>query len=304
MGDDEDIGVVDYRATQAILDVEELALSTAHLNVDLLLYGETGAGKDSLAERIHVLSGRRGAFVPVNCAAIPEGLAESLLFGSVSGAFTGANRGRIGYIEAADQGTLYLDEIDSMPLGLQAKLLRALETRCIQRVGAPEVIPVHFRAVASAQRSLDQLIDEGLFRRDLFFRLNVLTVQLPPLRETKERILPLFEHFLHAAALQFGKPVPPMDAQVTHCLLTYSWPGNMRELKSAANRLVLGFPLLGQGGETDVASPGQLKTQLRTIERLLIRESLKRNKQSIAAASEELGLPRRTLYHRMKELDM
>jgi transcriptional regulator with PAS, ATPase and Fis domain len=288
----------------AALDIHQIAVNTASLSMDLLLCGETGTGKDTLATRIHGLSGRRGAFVGMNCAAIPEALAESQLFGVVSGAYTGVSRCREGYIEAASGGTLYLDEIDSMPLSLQAKLLRILETRGIERLGSTAFIPVDLRVIASAQRPLDELVEQGLFRRDLFFRLNVLTIQMPALRKRREQILPLFDQFTQSIARDFGRPVPTLSNGLVQVLLSHPWPGNIRELKSAAKRFVLGFPLLGADAEPVRDPETGLKTQLRVIEKMLIEDALKRHRHSLDAVVQELEIPRRTLYHRMKELGL
>ncbi|WP_447650327.1 sigma 54-interacting transcriptional regulator [Pseudomonas abietaniphila] len=289
---------------KAALDIQQIALNTASLSMDLLLCGETGTGKDTLAKRIHELSGRTGSFVGMNCAAIPESLAESQLFGVVNGAYTGVNRSREGYIEAACGGTLYLDEIDSMPLSLQAKLLRILETRGIERLGSTAFIPVDLRVIASAQRPLDELVEQGVFRRDLYFRLNVLTVQMPALRKRREQILPLFDQFTHSIAREFGRPVPVLDNGLVQVLLSHAWPGNIRELKSAAKRFVLGFPLLGADPVPHRDPETGLKTQLRVIEKMLIEDALKRHKHSLDAVVQELEIPRRTLYHRMKELGL
>lgn len=284
-------------------DIKIIAQSTSLLGVDLLLTGETGTGKDTLAQRIHTLSGRRGPFVAMNCAAIPESLAESELFGVVNGAFTGANRSRKGYIEAAQGGTLYLDEIDSMPLSLQAKLLRVLEVRTLERLGSTSVIALDICVIASAQRPLADLVEQGAFRRDLYFRLNVLTIQLPALRERRDEIIPLFSKFAKAAAQDLGCPPKPVPAELMQMLLSHPWPGNIRELKSAAKRFLLGLPPLA----TTTADPPEgrsLKAQMRVIERVLIQEALKRHGHSIDAVSQELGVPRRTLYHRIKFLDV
>ncbi|WP_438870167.1 sigma 54-interacting transcriptional regulator [Pseudomonas sp. L1(2025)] len=284
-------------------DLKVIAQSTSLLGIDLLLSGETGTGKDTLAERIHALSGRKGSFVAMNCAAIPESLAESELFGVVNGAFTGANRSRKGYIEAAQGGTLYLDEIDSMPLSLQAKLLRVLEVRAIERLGSTTTIALDICVIASAQRSLSELVEQGRFRRDLYFRLNVLTIQLPALRERREQIIPLFSKFVDAAAQGLGATHKTLCPSIIQVLLSHSWPGNIRELKSAAKRFALGFPFLGP--DTPGEQEGQtLKAQMRVIERVLIQEALKRHDHSIDAACVELGIPRRTLYHRIKCLDI
>jgi transcriptional regulator with PAS, ATPase and Fis domain len=280
-----------------------IAQSLSELGIDLLLAGETGSGKDTLAQRIHNLSGRKGGFVAMNCAAIPESLCESELFGVVSGAYTGAERSRMGYIEAAQGGTLYLDEIDSMPLVLQPKLLRVLESRVLERLGSTTPIDLDICVIASAQRPLDELVEQGTFRRDLYFRLNVLTLRLPPLRLQRERIPALFERLVEDTAEQMGLEADVVDPIMSQVLLNHDWPGNIRELKSAAKRFVLKLPLL------DDDDPGRdattaLKSQLRLIERVLIQESLKRNKHCISSVSRELDIPRRTLYHRMKALDV
>lgn len=282
-------------------NIKIIAQSTSVLGIDLLLSGETGTGKDTLAQRIHVLSERKGSFVAMNCAAIPESLAESELFGVVNGAFTGANRSRKGYIEAAQGGTLYLDEIDSMPLSLQAKLLRVLEVRAIERLGSTTVIPLDLCVIASAQSSLADLVEQGKFRRDLYFRLNVLTIQLPALRERREEILPLFSTFVASAAQDLGRSQKTLSPGLMQSPLSHSWPGNIRELKSAAKRFALGLASLGVEADEGLESHS-LKAQLRVIERILIQEALKRHGQSVDAACVELGVPRRTLYHRIKSL--
>ncbi|POP75700.1 transcriptional regulator HrpR [Pseudomonas syringae] len=280
----------------------QIAMNSALLDMDLLLCGETGTGKDTLASRIHELSSRTGPFVGMNCAAIPESLAESQLFGVVNGAFTGVCRAREGYIEASNGGTLYLDEIDSMPLSLQAKLLRVLESRGVERLGSTDFIPLDLRVIASAQRPLDELVEQGLFRRDLFFRLNVLTLQLPALRKRREQILPLFDQFTQDIAAESGRSVPTLDNGRVQILLSHDWPGNVRELKSAAKRFVLGLPLLGAEPVEARDPVTGLRMQMRVIEKMLIQDALKRHRHNFDAVLEELELPRRTLYHRMKEL--
>ncbi|CZT27623.1 transcriptional regulator HrpS [Pseudomonas cerasi] len=279
-----------------------VAESISQLGIDVLLSGETGTGKDTTARRIHNMSGRQGRFVPMNCAAIPESLAESELFGVVSGAYTGADRSRMGYIEAAQGGTLYLDEIDSMPLALQAKLLRVLETRALERLGSTSTIHLDICVIASAQASLDDAVEEGKFRRDLYFRLNVLTLKLPPLRDQPERILPLFTRFVAASAKELNVAIPDVCPLLQQVLTGHRWPGNIRELKAAAKRHVLGFPLLGADSQTEEHMACGLKFQLRAIEKALIQQALKRHRNCIDAASLELDIPRRTLYRRIKEL--
>ncbi|MCF5653443.1 sigma 54-interacting transcriptional regulator [Pseudomonas poae] len=283
-------------------DIESTLHRTAPLNIDILLLGETGTGKDTLAQRVHYLSGRRGNFVAVNCAAIPESLAESQLFGVNSGAFTGAMQSRAGFVEAAHLGTLYLDEIDSMPLSLQAKLLRVLESRGVERLGSTRFIPVDMRVIASAQHSLHAMVEQGTFRRDLFFRLNVVTIQLPALRNQRERIVPLFLQMVRQEAELFECPAPTPTAELLQQLLCQSWLGNIRELRSTAKRFVLGLPPLSPPLSKPQGNEMSLKARLQEIEKALIEESMQRNDRCVDRVAIEMGIAKRTLYHRMKQL--
>lgn len=302
---DSNLGEVETdRSIIAGSDIENTLNSTASLNIDILLLGETGTGKDTLAQRVHRLSGRKGNFVAVNCAAIPESLAESQLFGVNSGAFTGAIQSRAGFVEAAHLGTLYLDEIDSMPLNLQAKLLRVLESRGVERLGSTRFIPVDMRVIASAQQSLHQMVELGTFRRDLYFRLNVVSLELPALRHQRERIIPLFLKMLQEEAEQFKCPAPTPPAELLQQLLCHTWLGNIRELRSAAKRFVLGLPALSMPMSKPQDSEMSLKARLQQIEKALIEESLRRNDHCVDNVSVELGLAKRTLYYRMKQLEI
>ncbi len=285
-------------------DIENTLNSTASLNIDILLLGETGTGKDTLAQRVHRLSGRRGNFVAVNCAAIPESLAESQFFGVNSGAYTGAMQSRAGFVEAAHLGTLYLDEIDSMPLSLQAKLLRVLESRGVERLGSTRFIPVDMRVIASAQHSLYQMVEHGTFRRDLYFRLNVVNIQLPPLRDRRERIIPLFLEMIQQEAAQFKCNAPPPPGGLLQQLLCHPWLGNVRELRSTAKRFVLGLPPLSTSSSQLQDNQMNLKARLQHIERALIEESLCRHLYCVDTVAIELGIAKRTLYYRMKQLDI
>jgi DNA-binding NtrC family response regulator len=295
-------------------DAVRLARRVAPLAVDILLQGETGAGKDTLAREIHRVSGRPGRFVALNCAAIPESLAESELFGHEAGAFTGAIRAREGKLETADKGTLYLDEIDSMPLGTQAKLLRALQERGVERLGGSRFYRADFRVVASTKVALPQLVQEGRFRQDLYFRLNVVRIALPSLRNSEDRILPLFERFTCEAAEKHALQTPTLTASLRSMLLHHTWPGNVRELANAAERHVLGLPPLDddlsglvpidQLGATLTVETrgGTLRDRLRAYEREVIVTTLKANEGSVAKASTELQVPLNTLYYRIKTL--
>ena len=285
------------------VDIENTLNTTAALNVDILLLGETGTGKDTLAQRIHRLSGRRGNFVAVNCAAIPESLAESQLFGVNSGAYTGAVQSRAGFIETAHLGTLYLDEIDSMPLSLQAKLLRVLESRGVERLGSTRFIPVDMRVIASAQHALHDMVEQGTFRRDLYFRLNVVNIHLPALRDRRERIIPLFLSMIEQEAEHFRLAAPsPPGKQLLQQLLCHPWKGNVRELRSTAKRFVLGLPPLSAAVINRHDLEMNLKTRLQQMEKSLIEESLRQHDHCVDSVAIALGVAKRTLYHRIKHL--
>jgi len=288
-----------------VLNLEAFAQSVAPLMVDVLLRGETGTGKDTLAEKIHRMSGRSGKFVAINCAAIPESLAESQLFGANTGAFTGVSQSRAGFVEAAHNGTLYLDEVDSMPLALQAKLLRVLESRTVQRLGSTQSIPVNMRVIASAQCPLGEMVERGEFRRDLYFRLNIVSLKLPPLRSRKERIVPLFQSLVRREAKALDRPYIAPSPELLCQLIGYAWPGNIRELQSAAKRYVLGLPALPRAEQSERCNTTlNLKEQLQQFEKVLIEDCMRRHHRHIDKVIAELGIARRTLYYRMKCLEI
>jgi two-component system response regulator AtoC len=204
---------------------------------NVLIIGETGTGKEVIAHLIHQRSRRRrGPFVAVGCAILAESLIESELFGHEHGAFTGAIRDHAGRFEMADGGTIFLDDVDDVPLAMQVKLLRVLQDRVVERVGGTRAIPVDVRVVAGSKRSLRRMVAEGKFREDLFYRLNVLPIWLPPLRERREDIEPLIDHFLSRFFKESGR-VPVLSDAVKELLYRYSWPGNVRELENACERL-------------------------------------------------------------------
>ena len=211
----------------------------------VLVLGETGTGKELVARHLHQLSGRRGAFVAVNCGAISETLAESELFGHEAGAFTGANGRREGWFEAADCGTLYLDEIGDLPLNLQVKLLRVLQEREVVRLGSRTPVPVDVRVIAATNVDLQEAVSAGHFRLDLYYRINIAQVSLPPLRERTGDIMPLVQHFLRSYGQRLDMPVPAVPEATRRALLAYPWPGNIRELEN-----VIHFALLVSGGGT------------------------------------------------------
>jgi DNA-binding NtrC family response regulator len=273
----------------------------AQYPVDLLLCGETGSGKDSLARYIYEQSGSSGQFVPVNCAAIPENLAESELFGHEAGAFTGAVRPKCGKIEDADKGVLYLDEVDSCPLWLQAKLLRALQDKGVERVGSSKFRRSDFRLIASTKAHLPDLVTQGLFRQDLYFRLSVIEIALPPIRSQPDRLQILFQRFVSQASQQFQLSPPAVDGDTLSWLMSHQWPGNIRELKAAATRYALS---IAHQGSNKPQLPGKttLRSALDACERGLLTSTLMRTKGNVTLASDELGIPLNTLYYRLKRL--
>ena len=284
--------------------VRQLVATLAAAPADVVIYGETGTGKDLVARCLHDHSDRRrGNFVPVNCGGLPETLVDSEIFGHELGAFTGATRRRIGKFEHADGGTLFLDEIESMPLAMQVKLLRALQERSIERVGSNDAIAVDCRVIAASKEDLQSLSDQKRFRADLYYRLGVAFIELPPLRERREDIPLLFEHFTLQAARRYGRPAPIIDDRTLSALMSHAWPGNVRELRNVADRFVLG--LIGQElgarlGRTEHSAT--LPEQMEHIERVLIVESLRRQHGDVAAAAQALGIPKQTLYDKLRRL--
>ncbi|RKZ33873.1 MAG: sigma-54-dependent Fis family transcriptional regulator, partial [Gammaproteobacteria bacterium] len=267
--------------------------------------GETGTGKELVARCLHQQSHRRGRqFVAINCGAVPESIIESELFGHEAGAFTGAKTRRIGKFEFADGGTLFLDEIESMPLALQVRLLRVLQERVIERLGANESIPVDIRVVAAAKVDLREMASRGAFREDLYYRLDVIQIPLPSLRERPEDIPLLFQHFVLRASARYRREPPLVPATVLQQLATREWPGNVRELQNTADRYVLsgdaGIGLFPQApGADGVAS--NLPGQVEQFEKGLITQELERQKGNIKATHTALGLPRKTLYEKMRK---
>ncbi|MFD2205193.1 sigma-54-dependent transcriptional regulator [Kiloniella antarctica] len=271
----------------------------------VLIEGETGTGKELVASAIHKESGRKGPFVPVNCGAISPELIESELFGHLKGAFTGAQRARDGLFSYADGGTLFLDEISEMPLMMQAKLLRALEEKTIRPVGSERETPVDVRIVAATNRNLEKEKDRGNFRADLFYRLNVVKVSIPALRERSEDIMPLAQHFSSMLASQLGMSTIPFDQQDFHELEMYSWPGNVRELKNLIERcFLLGtFPkelLAGSPAEKREDMGYSPRWDLEAVEKDHICKVLDLVDGNKTKAAEILGVARKTLTRKLQ----
>ena len=219
--------------------VRTLIRSVGPTSVDILINGQTGAGKEVVARQLHAASERKGPFVAINCGALPESVFESEIFGHEAGAFTGAQKRRIGKLEYANGGTLFLDEIESMPLALQVKLLRVLETRQISPLGTNDVRDLDLRVVAATKENLAAPAMRARFREDLYHRLNVVTLRLPPLRERRGDIPLLFAHYVGVASRRFNRPVPTLNASIQQHLAQHPWPGNVRELNHFAERFVL-----------------------------------------------------------------
>ncbi|MGL4612880.1 MAG: sigma-54-dependent transcriptional regulator [Shewanella sp.] len=276
---------------------------------DVLIEGETGTGKELVARYLHDHSRRNQAnFVAINCGAIPENLIESELFGAEAGAFTGIDKLRIGKFEYANGGTLFLDEIESTPLSLQVKLLRVLEDRKVVRLGANKAIDLDIRVIAATKVDLKKLCDTGQFRQDLLYRLNLVTVPIPALRERREDVPLLFLHFARVASARYHKALIALNAQHNALLTAYDWPGNVRELRNLAERYVLlgaEAAFAGSLGNTPrLHSSMSLLQRVEFFERVLIEEALSHNKGSIKLTMEQLELPRKTLYDKMRKYDL
>lgn len=307
--------VVSSEAMQQVLEmVKKIAQSEASI---ILMLGESGTGKDLLAQAIHHLSRRKNAsYVVINCSAIPENLLESELFGYEKGAFTDAKQQKKGLIELADEGTLFLDEISTLNLHLQAKILRFLETHAFKRVGGLKDIEVDLRVIAATNQDLEVASQDGKFRKDLFYRLNVCPVYIPPLRERKEDIIPLAQYFIHHYNQKFRKNINDLQKEVKRLFLKYEWPGNARELKNAVERAMIfeEDPLISPKylpihlnrkssiflkRSSDVFSDGNLS--LPEFEKKLLIIAMKKAKGNKTQAAMLLQITRDTLRYKIKK---
>ncbi len=302
----------------------EMIHRVADSDATVLIYGESGTGKELVARAIHANSPRsRKNFMAINCAALPEALLESEMFGHVKGAFTGASSDKQGLFEAAGGGTILLDEISSMPLSLQSKLLRVLQEKEVRKVGSTETVPIDVRVLAATNEPLDKSIEEGRIREDLYYRLNVITIEIPPLRNRRDDILPLVYHFL-AEEKQGERPLPDIDPDAQMALEQYPWPGNVRELENAVrhactfadgNQITLGT-LPGrvvkqnapgaaereEAGAPSVSYTGQsLKSYLRAREKEYLRKAIEEMDGDKAKAARALKISLATLYRKLPE---
>jgi len=292
--------------------VRDLIERAAPTDANVLILGENGTGKEIVAREIHRLSRRNGLpLVSVDLGATSETLFESELFGHVKGAFTGAVGERIGRLKAADGSTLFLDEVGNLPIHLQPKLLTALEQREVVPVGANRALPIDVRVIAATNMSAEQLSDEKRFRQDLLFRLNTIEIHLPPLRERRDDISDLLDHYLSLYARKYDKPGRAVPPAVLEALLNHSWPGNVRALRHAAERAVImadggeyrveDFPLPSGGGQAPVVPVLGESLNLDQLERQMIERALRMHHFNISLAAGELGLSRGALYRRMEK---
>ena len=290
--------------SERLLKLKQQITMLAPTGVDILINGETGTGKEVVAQALHQESRRTGPFVAINCAALPEHIFESELFGHEVGAFTGATKRRIGKFEFANEGTLFLDEIESMPLGLQAKLLRSIQERTIQRLGSNESIPVSCRIIAATKTNLKGLSDQGSFRSDLYFRLNVVNLYLPALREISEDIPLIFNHYLVRYREKYGSQSADLSENVLRYLVSHPWPGNVRELKNFAERVAVGIPFADMSQSGSDEEPLTLAKLLERAERDALVMALRLASGNVSDASQILGIPAKTLYDKLARLSI
>lgn len=274
---------------------------------DIMINGQTGTGKEVVARQLHAASARKGPYVAINCGALPESVFESEIFGHEAGAFTGAQKRRIGKLEYASGGTVFLDEIESMPLALQVKLLRVLQERSLERLGGNDSIAIDCRIIAATKVDLLKMAAQGLFREDLFYRISVIQIDLPPLNERREDIPLLLAHFVQLAALRYQLPLPAWSPAQMANWQAQDWQGNVRELRNSADRLVLGVLDVPEvmpgatGSAQDGAGLGKLAQKVSDFESMLIVDALGACGGNVALAAEQLGLPKKTLYDKLKK---
>ncbi len=293
--------------TPSMMQLRATIARIADTGADILVMGETGTGKELVARSLHEHSRRSTKnFVAVNCGAVPESIIESELFGHEAGAFTDAQKTRIGKFEHANGGTLLLDEIESMPIRTQVHLLRVLQERCLERLGSNRLISLDVRVVAASKINLLQAAEAGTFREDLYYRLNVVCLEIPPLRARLEDIPLLFHHFLLVAGHRYQQEAPLPNSSQMNALMAYSWPGNVRELRNLAERYVLlgsqyGWSLERMLSGSEAQRAYSLATQVDRFERGLIEQALLASNGSIKDVMDALAIPRKTLSDKMRK---
>ncbi|NRA86571.1 MAG: sigma-54-dependent Fis family transcriptional regulator [Rhizobiales bacterium] len=289
---------------EKIIQLRSFVTTIGQADVDCLIVGDTGTGKELVARTLHNISNRaKKPFVALNCAAMPENLIESELFGHVKGAFTGATENRVGKVAFANEGTLFLDEIESMPVALQVKLLRVLQERIVEPLGSNKKTPVNIVVYAAAKGDMQEIINNGKFRADLYYRLNITNVDIPPLKERGEDIALLFSRFVMMKAIVRHKKEPKISTQFLHQLNDYDWPGNVRELENVAEKFVLGLPLNEFSTETKTNNNVEqgLSQILDKFEKSTILDKLNKNDGKIGETAMALKISRKTLYLRMQK---
>ncbi|MBN1162982.1 MAG: PEP-CTERM-box response regulator transcription factor [Candidatus Krumholzibacteriota bacterium] len=312
--------------SEAMLEIFETVKKVAPTDVSVLITGESGTGKELIARAIHKISPRQNkAFIPINCGAIPENLLESELFGHEKGSFTGAHASRPGKFEVADGGTLFLDEIGELPPSLQVKILRFLQDQVIERVGGREPIQLDVRIIAATNRDLASMLEDRSFREDLYYRINTISIPLPPLQQRHDDILLLSTHFLHHYNREYSRNVRGFSQAALETLYNYSWPGNVRELENRVKRgVIMSRGKMIQPPDMDLPSPAEgaeerfagaegkagasvptagitLKEAREGMENRLLNNALLRHSGNVSAAAQELGVSRPTLHDLMKK---
>ncbi|NRA88344.1 MAG: sigma-54-dependent Fis family transcriptional regulator [Rhizobiales bacterium] len=284
-----------------IKNIRKSIISLCAANVDTIIYGATGSGKDRVAQALHKYSKRCDKrFIAINCGGMSENLIESELFGHEAGSFTGATKRHIGKIEAANGGTLFLDEIETMPISVQIKFLRVLQNRTIERVGSTISIPIEMTVIVASKADLAQLSEVGDFRKDLFYRLNVASINIPPLCERPDDIMPLYQHYLSKAAKRYDREIPELLPQDINALLQHNWPGNVRELRNAADRFVLGILENNMHNiDNKEAALVSYEQRMDKFEKQLLEEGLRIAKGQVSEAAILLDLTQKTLYRKM-----
>jgi len=311
-------------SSDSIRKVFAMVNNVAGTSFTVVVYGETGAGKELVANAIHNLSDRKDqAFVAVDCGSIPETLIESELFGYEKGAFTGAERQKLGQFELANGGTLFLDEVGNLPMAMQSKLLRVLQERYLQRIGSKEAVPIDIRVIAAGNQRLEELVEQGKFRQDLYYRLNEFTIEIPPLRERSDDIIYLCKRFIDQTNAELDKNVHGLAQATLDRVLAYNWPGNARELRNVIRRGVLladdliqphhlsGLPTLSFASANVTPSPTLdpklsltelVKLHAREFERQVIAETLKQTDGNKSRAARMLKIDYKTLHYKTKDL--
>ncbi len=293
----------------AMVQLRDQVNTMAQTDADILIMGETGSGKELVARCLHDFSPRKDKhFVAINCGALPETMIESELFGHVAGAFTGAQKARVGKFEHAQGGTVFLDEIESMPMDLQVGLLRVLQERTVEPLGANRAVPLDIRVIAATKTDLLEASNQGKFREDLYYRLNVMTVDIPPLRNRKEDIASLFQHFSAISATRQRRNSPALSTELTQQLMQYDWRGNVRELRNAAERFVLDLPPIPGLAATNTTSAeaqaacaqaNSLHDRVECFEKALIEAELRNQNGNVTETCKALGVARKTFYDKL-----